>query len=71
MIPNKEGYHYIEVKMLLALSRGITLKHNGDYYCLNCFHLFRTKNKLKSYIKLCANKVLRNVVMPYKDTKIL
>ena len=22
------------------------LKHLGNFYCLNCFHSFRTKNKL-------------------------
>ena len=27
----KEGWHYLAVKMLLALLRGITSKHNGDF----------------------------------------
>ena len=39
---NKEGWNYITVKKLPPLLRGITSKHNGDYYCLNCLHLFRT-----------------------------
>ena len=47
MIPNKEGGHYIAVKKLPALLRGITSKHNGDYYCFNWLHLLRTKNRLK------------------------
>ena len=50
MIPNeeKEGWHYLAVKKLSALLRGISLKHDGGFYCLNCLHSFRTENKLKS-----------------------
>ena len=29
--------------------RGIISKHQGDFYCLNRLHSFRTENKLKSY----------------------
>ena len=32
-------------KKLSALLRGITSKHFGIFYDLNCPHLFRTKNK--------------------------
>ena len=53
MIPHKEGWHYIAVKKLSTLLRGVTSKHNGDYYCLNCLHWFRTKNKLESHIRIC------------------
>ena len=28
------------------LLRAITSNHDGDYYCLNCFHSYRTENKL-------------------------
>ena len=42
-----EGWwYYLAVKRLSALLRGITSKNNGDFYCLNCLHSFRTKNKL-------------------------
>ena len=47
------------------------LKHNGDYYCLNYFHSFITKNKLESHKKVCENKDFCNVIMPSEDTKIL
>ena len=47
------------------------LKHNGDYYCLNYFHSFITKNKLESHKKVCENKDFCKVVMPFKDSKIL
>ena len=41
-------WHYLAVvKKLSAFLRGITSNNNGDIYCLNCFHSFRTKNKLE------------------------
>ena len=40
----------------LSTIRGITSKHYGDFYCLNCLHSFRTENKLKSYEEVCKNK---------------
>ena len=45
MISNGEKWHYLAVKMLSALLRGITSKHYGYFYCLNCVHSFRTKKK--------------------------
>ena len=58
MITNeeKEGWHYLPVKKLSALLHGITSKYKGDFYCMNCLHYFRTKNKLKSHEKACKNK---------------
>ena len=44
MIPKGEGWHYIAVKKLSALLRGISSKHDGYFYCLNSLRLFRTKN---------------------------
>ena len=49
-------------KKLPAILRGITSKHSVDYYCLNNLHSFRTKNKLKSHIKVCKNKEFGNIV---------
>ena len=45
MIPNGEGWHYLAVKELSALLRGITSKHHRDFYCLNCLHSFATEKK--------------------------
>ena len=53
MIPNGEGWHYIAVKKLPVLLRGVTSKHSCDYYCLDYLHSFRTKNKLESHKKVC------------------
>ena len=51
MISNGENWHYLTVKNLSRLLRGITSNHDGDFYCLNCFHSYRTKNKLEAHEK--------------------
>ena len=38
MITYGEKWHYLPVKKLSALLRGITSKHDEDFYYLNCFH---------------------------------
>ena len=53
MISNGEGLHYLAVKKLSSLLRGITSKHNSNFYCLNCLHTFQTKAKLESHKKVC------------------
>ena len=73
MIPNEEieVWHYIAVKKLSTLLRGITSKHHGDFYPLNCLHSFRTENKLKSHEKVCKNKDFCGIVMlPGKDNML-
>ena len=42
-------WHYLAVKNLAVLLRQITSNHHGDFYCLNCFHSYRTPNKLKKH----------------------
>ena len=71
MITDGKKWHYLAVKTLPALSRGITLKHKEDFYCLNCFHSFRTKNKLKKYYNVCKNYNYCYVELPEEDNKIL
>ena len=70
MIRNEQRWHYLAVKKVPALLRGITSKNNGDFYCLNCVHSFRTKSKLQSHKKVSENKDFCNVVMPSEDTEI-
>ena len=53
MISNGENWHYLAVKSLSRLLRGITSNHDGDNYCLNCFHSYRTENKLNAHKKIC------------------
>ena len=71
MISDREKWHYLAVRKLSALLRGISSKHHGDFYCLNCFHSFATENKLQSHKKACKYKDFCNVNMPSEDTKIL
>ena len=55
IITDGEKAHYLAIKTLSALLRGITSENKGHFYCLNCFHSFRTENKLKSmkmYVKI-------------------
>ena len=50
-ITDGKKWHYLAVKCLSALFRGITSKHEGDFYCLNCFQSYTTENKLKKHKK--------------------
>ena len=49
MITDGENWHYLAVKSLSALFRGIAGNNNGDFYCLNCFQSYTTENKLKEH----------------------
>ena len=64
---NGEGWHYLVIKKLSALLRGITSKYNGNFYCLSCLHSFARKNKLELQ-KKCEKKDFCNIVMPSEDT---
>ena len=70
-ISNGEGWHYLAVKKLSALLREISSKDDGGFHCLNCLHLFSTKNKIESHKKVCENKDFCSVVKPSEDAKIL
>ena len=71
MIPNGKGWHYLAVKTLWALLRGITSKNKGDFHCLNSFHSFRRKSNFETHKKVCENKDFCNIIMTSEDTKIL
>ena len=47
MITDGKKWHYLAVKSLSALLRGITSTNNEEFYCLNCPHSCRSKNILK------------------------
>ena len=47
------NWHYLAIKNLSGFLRGIASNHNGDFYCLNCLHSYRTKSKLKKHEKIC------------------
>ena len=71
MISNGENWHYLTVKNLSRLLRGITSNHDGDFYCLNCFHSYRTKNKLNAHKQICENHEYCHIEMPTKDNNII
>ena len=71
MISDGQKWHYLVVKNLSGLLRGITSNHKEDFYCLNCFHSYRTENKLESHKKICENHDYCHVEMPTKDSNII
>ena len=71
MITDVEKWHYLAVKSLSALFRGITSNHKEDFYCLNCFHSYSTANELKKHKNVCENHDYCYVEMPEEDNKIL
>ena len=71
MISNGENWHYLVVKSLSGLLKGITSNHKEDFYCLNCFHSYRTKNKLEEHKKICENHEYCHVEMSNEENKII
>ena len=71
MITDGKKWHYTAVKRLSGLLRGVTGNNNGDFYCLNCFHAYRTENKLEKHKKICENHDYCHVEMPNEDNKII
>ena len=49
------NWHYHAAKNIAGLRR-ITSNHNGDFYCLNCFHPYTTGKKnfesMKEYVTI-------------------
>ena len=69
MITNgTDKWHYITMKSIPALLRGVSSTHNDDHYCLNCFRSYRTEKKLKNHEQLCINNNFALIKMP--DEKI-
>ena len=65
------NWHYLAIKHISGLLRGMTSNHNGDFYCLNCFHSYKTKSKLKKHEKICKNHNFCHLKMPDVDHNIL
>ena len=64
----KKSWYYLEVKNIIEENN---IK-NGDFYCLNCLHPFRTENKLKSHEKIYKNKdFFGNVIPSQKGCKLI
>ena len=63
-IGDGKKYHYLAVTSLSALLKKISSNHKEDFYCLNCFNSYTTKNKLKEHEEICNNHDSCNVEMP-------
>ena len=59
------------MKRISGLLRGITSRHNGDFYCLNCFHSYTTEEKFRKHKRICENHDFCFLKMPDEDNKIL
>ena len=65
------NWHCLAVKSISGLLRGITSNHNGDFYCLNCFHSYTTERKPREHERICNDHDFCYLKMPDEDNKIL
>ena len=70
MISGGEKWHYLTVRSLSALLKGITSKHKVDSYFLNWFHSYRTKEALEKNMKVCEDKDYCYIEMPKKGESL-
>ena len=71
MITDGKKWHYLVITNLSALLQGKSSNHEGDFYCLNCFNSYTTKNKLKEHEEICNNHDSCRIEMPKWVEKIL
>ena len=71
MITDGQKWHYLTVKNLSGLLRGITSNYAGDLYGLNCIFAYSTKNKFEVHKKICENHDYCRVEMPTKGNNII
>ena len=71
MITNGKKQHYLAVTDISALFQKISSNHDGDFYCLNCFSSYTTKNKLKEHEEICNNHDSYRIETPQQVAKIL
>ena len=49
----------------------MTSNDNSNFYYLNCFHPYTTKEKLRKHEKICNGHGFCHLKMPDEDNKIL
>ena len=64
MIGDGKKYHYLAVTNLSGLLQGNSSNHEGDFYCLNCFNSYTSKNKLKEHKEICNSHDSCRIEMP-------
>ena len=68
MITRGKKSHYLALTNLSALLAKKS-SHDGDFYCLNCFNSYTTKNKLKEHEEICNSHDSCHVEMPKQAEK--
>ena len=58
-------------KKIIRIIKRSKCNNNGDFYCLNYFHAYRTKKKLETHKKICENHDYSHAEMPNEDNKII
>ena len=69
MFTDGKKCHYLAVKGLSALLRGIASSHKEDFYCLNCFTRIVQKINLKNMKKYVLIMVIVMQKCLMKTTK--
>ena len=64
MINSSIKCHYITVTNLSSLFQGKSSNLKVDFYCLNCFTSYTTKNELKKHEEICNNHDSCCIEMP-------
>ena len=71
MIGDGRKYHYLAVSNISGLLQGNSSNHRGDYYCLNCFNSYTTKNKIKEHEEICNKHDSCPIEVPEQVNKTL
>ena len=71
MITDDKKSHYLAVTNLSLLLQGNLSNDEGDFYCLNYFSSYITKNKLKEHEEICNNHNSFHIEIPKWVEKIL
>ena len=64
MITDGTKWHYLTITNLSALLEGKSSNHHGDFYCLNCFNSYTSKNELKEDEEVCNNHDSFHIEIP-------
>ena len=64
MITDGKKWYYLVVTNLSGLFEGKSSNDHGDFYCLNCFNSYTTKNQLKEHEEICNNHDSCQIEMP-------
>ena len=58
-------WYYLALKRLSTIPRRMTSKNDGDFYCLNCLHLYRTEKPNDNNKILKCNHGEKSMKGPY------